>query len=290
MMTSGRKGFHGQLQTLRCFYKPRHRAAKDVFKMKNLIEKKYARLIALREKLALGGNSIGSWMQLPSAEVAEILSAGDFDWIAVDWEHGAFDVESLSKLFRAMELNDCLPFVRLPRADETYCKWALDAGAVGLIVPMVRSKEDVENVISWSTWPITGRRGVGFSRANLFGAHFEEYKGIARAPFMVPIIENKDALESLVDIATVPGVDALFVGPYDLSASLGCMGDFENKRFAAAMTEISTICKNLNKPFGLHIVHPDPNELKRVRDMGYRFNAYSLDTVMLAAQIKNLDL
>ena len=257
--------------------------------MQKLVVKKIELVRRLRHKLEEGGYSTGTWMQLPCADIAEILSSGPFDWVAVDWEHGSFDIETLSGIFRAVEINDCLPFVRLPRADEAYCKWALDAGAVGLIIPMIRSVEEVRKAISWSAWPESGARGVGFSRANLYGADFDAYKTLASAPFIVPIIENTDALSSLRDIAQIPGVDALFVGPYDLSASLGCMGDFDNKSFVSAMESISTTCRDLNKPFGVHVVNADPKELLSVQKMSYRFNAYSMDTVMLGAQIRQLE-
>lgn len=252
------------------------------------VNDKWQHLQQVREKLATGGYSLGTWMQITNADVGEILSTGPFDWIAIDWEHGAFDQESLKSVFRAIESGGCLPFARLPIADEAYCKWALDSGAAGVIVPMVRSAEEVAQALAWSAWPPAGVRGVGFSRGNLYGHFFDEYKPLGQQPFFVPIIENKQALSNLEAIVEVPGVDAIFIGPYDLSASLGCMGDFDSPVFVSAMNQIAEICSEASIPFGMHVVQADPNELHRVQGLGYRFNAYSIDTVMLRGQIEAL--
>ena len=126
-------------------------------------------LEGLRERLKAGDVTIGSWMQLRDPSVAEIMGRSGYDWVALDLEHGQFSLSSLPDLFRALESGDTLPLVRLALGDDTECKQVLDAGAAGVIVPMIRSAEHLLLVRSACCWPDAGTRGVGFSRANLFG-------------------------------------------------------------------------------------------------------------------------
>ena len=129
----------------------------------------------IRQRLRSGGHSIGSWIQIPHGSVAEIMGQAGYDWVAVDLEHGSISVQQLPGLFRALELGGTLPLVRLAQGHPKDCKQALDAGAGGVIVPAVESAAQLNQVRDACRWPPTGTRGVGFSRANLFGKHFEAY-------------------------------------------------------------------------------------------------------------------
>ena len=124
---------------------------------------------SIRQSLAANQPSVGSWMQIPHASVAEIMGQAGYDWVAVDMEHGTISVHQLPDLFRALELGDTLPLVRLAHGNPKDCKQALDAGAGGVIVPMVESASQLITVRDACRWPPSGTRGVGFSRANLFG-------------------------------------------------------------------------------------------------------------------------
>jgi 2-dehydro-3-deoxyglucarate aldolase len=135
-----------------------------------------ARVREMRAKLRAGQPSVGSWMQIPHASIAEILGDAGYDWVAADLEQGAITLADLPDLFRALELGGTLPLVRLAKGDVTDCKHALDAGAGGVIVPMIESAEQLIAVRDACRWPPAGRRGVGFSRANLFGKYFQEYR------------------------------------------------------------------------------------------------------------------
>ena len=152
----------------------------------NRIEKRNA----IRAKLSSGQVSIGSWIQLPNASVAEILGQAGYDWVAVDLEPGLIDISQLPDLFMALELGDTLPMVRLAQGHPKDCKLALDAGAGGVIIPMVESAAQLRSIREACCWPPAGTRGVGFSRANLFGKHFETYNEEAQAPLVVAMIEN----------------------------------------------------------------------------------------------------
>jgi len=233
----------------------------------------------IRQKLASNKPSIGSWIQIPHSSVAEIMGQAGYDWVAVDMEHGAISVHQLPDLFRALELGDTLPLVRLAHGQPKDCKHALDAGAGGVIVPMVESAEQLIAVRNACRWPPSGTRGVGFSRANLFGKHFETYREEAQAPLLVAMIENICAVDALNEILAVDGLDAILIGPYDLSASMGITAQFENPVFIAAMERIRTLCFKANIPCGIHVVMPEPDVLKLRIKEGYKFIAYSIDSV-----------
>jgi 2-dehydro-3-deoxyglucarate aldolase len=236
---------------------------------------------AIRQDLAAGNPSVGSWMQIPSGSVAEVMGRAGYPWVAVDLEHGSIGVEQLPDLFRALELGGTLPLARIAHADAKDCKQALDAGAGGIIVPMVESAQQLARMRDACRWPPAGTRGVGFSRANLFGGTFDEYGAEAQAPLLVAMIEHANGVSALDEILQVEGLDAILVGPYDLSASLGITAQFQEAKFTSAIDAIRMKCAARKVPCGVHVVAPSPADLQaRIAD-GYRFIAYSIDAVFL---------
>lgn len=235
----------------------------------------------IRDRLRSDGHSIGSWIQIPHASVAEIMGQAGYDWVAVDMEHGAIGVHQLPDIFRALELGGTLPLVRLAHGHPKDCKLALDAGAGGVIVPMVETAAQLTGVRDACRWPPAGTRGVGFSRANLFGKHFDTYREEAQAPLLVAMIEHVRAVEGLEEILSVEGLDAILIGPYDLSASMGMTAKFDAPEFIVAMDRIRMLCSQYHIPCGVHVVMPDVDALKRRVSEGYRFIAYSIDAVFL---------
>jgi 2-dehydro-3-deoxyglucarate aldolase len=235
----------------------------------------------IRDNLRNGGLSVGSWMQIPNSSVAEIMGQAGYEWVAIDMEHGAVAVHQLPDLFRALELGDTLPLARLAHGHAKDCKQALDAGAGGVIVPMVESGESLAAVRDACRWPPAGTRGVGFSRANLFGKNFEAYREEAQAPLLVAMIEHARAVDCLDEILSIKGLDALLIGPYDLSASMGLTANFNHAKFSRAMETIRTQAAAREIPCGVHVVAASYDELERRIDEGYRFLAYSIDAVML---------
>jgi len=235
----------------------------------------------IRQNLKNGENSVGSWMQIPNASIAEIMGQAGYDWVAVDMEHGAISVHQLPDLFRALELGETLPLARVAQGEAKDCKQALDAGAGGVIVPMVESAEQLEKVRDVVRWPPAGKRGVAFSRGNLFGKKFDEYIEEAQQPLMVAMIEHIDAIESLEDILKVEGLDAILIGPYDLSASMRLTAQFDHPEFLQVMKKIKDSSDKARMPCGEHVVAPSADELQEKIDSGYRFIAYSIDSVFL---------
>ena len=226
--------------------------------------------------------SIGTFAQTNSPEVLEILSSQGYEWIALDLEHGQINLNDLTNLFRAIEVNNCLPLVRLGDNSEYSCKKVMDAGAAGVIIPLTKNAKELKDIINYCIWPPKGKRGVGFSRANQYGKNFKNYsRNLSQNPLIIAMIENKEFVSNIDDIIKINTVDAFFIGPYDLSASLGRPGDFDSKIFKKTLQKILTVCKKNKKPLGIHIVNPNPKELKKKISTGYQFMAFSLDTVFL---------
>jgi len=240
-----------------------------------------------REKLVTDQASVGSWIQLSGSSSAEIMAHAGYDWIAVDLEHGSITTNQLPDLFRSLESGRTMPLVRIAQGESKDCKQALDAGAYGVIVPMVSSAQQLKLVISYCCWPPSGRRGVGFSRANLFGKYFDSYSEEAQHPIIIAQIEEINAVDNLESILSVSGLDAIMVGPYDLSASMGITGQFGHEKFITIMKTILDIAKSKGVPCGIHVVKPDNQELKQRIQEGYKFIAYSIDSVFLNSSSKN---
>ena len=247
-------------------------------------------ITTIREKLCSGGCSIGSWIQIPHPSIAEIMGQAGYDWVAVDMEHGAVSVHQLPDLFRALELGNTLPLARLAQGHIKDCKQALDAGAGGVIVPMVESAEQLECVRDAVQWPPAGKRGVAFSRANLFGKNFDSYIEEAQQPLLVAMIEHVNAIENLNAILQVEGLDAILIGPYDLSASMGLTAQFGQPEFISAMADIKSKADHAGIPCGVHVVAPSADDLRDKLDGGYRFIAYSIDSVFLNWAVARPDI
>ena len=241
----------------------------------------------IRNKLKNNQVSIGTWQQIPHASISEIMGNAGYDWVAVDMEHGSVSTEQLPDLFRAIELGGTLPLARIAESKPKDCKRALVAGAGGIIAPMVENAEQLKMVRNACCWPPTGTRGVGFSRANLFGKNFESYKEEAQSPLLIAQIEHIKAINNLDKILQVNGLDAVIVGPYDLSASMGITGEFDSQEFKDLIDSIISCCKKYNVSCGDHVVQPDQKLLDSRINQGYRFIAYGTDGIFTYINSQN---
>lgn len=237
----------------------------------------------LRELIKKGKPTIGSWMQIPSAEIAEILAANNsYDWIVIDMEHGSFCRNDIPSIIRSMEIYDVLPFVRLQSNKDSSVKDIVDCGFYGYIVPMIESSNQLENIFKQFNYPPIGERGVGFSRSNQYGINFKTKINSKEIPFLVAMIETKKAIDNLKDILSFKHLDAVIIGPYDLSASLNICGEFENPIFLNTFKYIQDACKQFGIPFGIHLIEPCNIKLKKIIKEGSKFIPFSIDTVMLS--------
>jgi 2-dehydro-3-deoxyglucarate aldolase len=241
-------------------------------------------MINLRQLLKEGGFAIGSWINTCNPVVAELMAAAGFDFLTVDAEHSAVDVPQAQMLFQAIGAGnpDCAPLVRLPGTDYAVTKRFMDAGAAGVIAPLINSPEQARELVRAVKYPPKGERGVGFCRANMYGMHFDEAIANANDRTLVCVqIEHVEGVRSIDEILSVPGVDAVFIGPYDLSASMGITAQFEHPDMQKAMRRILDACKEHGIVPGVHVVQPDVAEVVRRYKEGYRLIAYSLDITML---------
>lgn len=226
--------------------------------------------------------TFGAWMQIGHPAIAEIFAKAGFDWICVDLEHGAIDLETMTNIFRTIDALDCVPVARLPLNDLVWIHRSLDAGAKGLIIPMVKAAEEAERAIREAKYPPRGVRGFGYSRANMYGMEFDEYVKTANDEIaMVMQIEHKDAIANLEDIVKVDGVDGLFIGPLDLSGSMGITGQLDHPDMLAALDKYRKVCQDNNKSAGMHIVRPNPENIRAAIEEGYTLVALGLDNVFL---------
>lgn len=243
----------------------------------------------LKNKLKNRKLTLGSWITIGHPIVAEVMAKSGFEWLTIDMEHSAITLDIAQNLIRTIELNGCVPLVRVHENDPCFIKRVMDAGAVGVIVPMVNSKNDAEKAVKAVRYPPIGCRGIGLARAQDYGFNFEGYKKwLEKNSIVIVQIEHIDAVKNLREILSTNGVDGFIVGPYDISGSLGKPGDFENPEFKKCIEEIMKIAKETRKPAGFHVVPPDFNEVKKIVDLGYSFVAISLDTLFLGKMSENM--
>ena len=226
--------------------------------------------------------SIGSWITLGHPAIAEIMVKAGYEWLAVDLEHSAISIRDAEDLIRIIDLAGVIPLVRLTSNNHDQIKRVMDAGAGGVIVPMVNSPEQAQQAIEAVKYPPNGKRGIGLARAQGYGAKFQKYLEWQKENTIVIVqIEHIDAVNNIDAIFSVDGVDGFIIGPYDLSGSLGIPGQFDHPDYIAAVDKINVEAKKMNVMSGIHIIEPNPELLKQRIKEGYRFIAYSLDTRML---------
>ncbi len=236
----------------------------------------------VKSKLQKGELTVGSWISLGNNAIAEIFAKSGFDWLVIDIEHSVINIEAVGDLIRTIDLCGVTPLVRLTSNDSNQIKRVMDAGAHGIVVPMVNSIDDATNAVSATRYYPKGHRGVGLARAQGYGAQFNEhYEWQKYGPIVIVQIEHIQALDQLEGILSVEGVDGFIIGPYDLSSSMGIPGEFDNSQFLETIDYIRRVGKELGCPSGIHIVEPDTAKLKESIDLGYRFIAYSVDIRML---------
>lgn len=243
----------------------------------------------LKNKLKNKDFTVGSWLTIGNEITTEIMAKSGYDWLTVDLEHSAIGIDIAQKMIRVIELCGCTPLVRVGSNDQTIIKRVMDAGSAGVIVPMVNSKAEAQDAVAFTKYPPVGIRGVGLARAQKYGLDFPGYKKWCDENSVVIVqVEHIKAVENLKEILTVDGVDGFIIGPYDLSASLGHPGEFEHPSVLEALSEVKKVSQELNVLSGFHVIPPDPQEFNKKMDEGYKFLAYSLDSLILAQKNKEM--
>lgn len=226
--------------------------------------------------------AIGTWLTMAHPAIAEIMCNADFDWVCLDMEHSSISIADVERLIRVIDLKGKAALVRLTNNDPNLAKRVMDVGAHGIIVPMVNSKKEAELAVKSIKYPPLGIRGVGLARAQSYGASFSEYhKWNQKHSTVIVQIEHIDAVNNLDEIFSVEGIDGYIIGPYDLSASMGIPGEFDNPKLIEAIKLVGEKAKEYGVPGGIHVVEPDVAAVKEKINEGFRFIAYSVDMRVL---------
>ena len=204
-----------------------------------------------RTRLKQGDLLIGTLITIPVPGVAEIMAEIGYDWLFVDTEHGSFNARGAEGILQAVD-HRCPCVVRVPSNEEVWIKKALDVGAAGIIAPGVNSTSEAERIVRMCKYPPRGTRGVGIGRAHGYGLKFKDYVTKANDEIAVVLqAENTNAVNTISDIVRVPDVDAILIGPYDLSASMGKMGKLDDAEVQAAIATVTEACRRAGVHLGI---------------------------------------
>lgn len=236
----------------------------------------------LKNKIKQGKATFGSWISLPCPTLTEIVAKCGFDWLVIDLEHSSIGINHVEEMIRAINIGECIPLVRLSSNDPVLAKKVMDIGAYGIIVPMVNTSEEARLAVSSVKYPPVGNRGVGLYRAQHFGKTFDDYKNTINQESVVIVqIEHKTAVENIDDILSVDGVDGCFIGPYDMSASYGLIGELDHPTIIEAKQKVLATALKRGIAAGIHVVKPSIEEVNARIKEGYNFIAYSTDAIVL---------
>ena len=244
----------------------------------------------LKKKINDNQLTIGTWLTIGHTSIVEILTQASFDWIAIDVEHNLISLDTLRHLIIAGQANNTAMFVRVAKNDEVSIKYALDAGADGIIVPMINSAKEAKEAVSYAYYPPKGKRGVGLSRAQGYGDNFNIYLDwVEKELTVIGQIEHINAINDLDSITKVDGLDALMIGPYDLSSSMGYPGQFDHPDVKKAIEKFNMVCNKNQMSSGLHIVPIEENRIVEAVKENYSFIAFGTDFNFMKASLKSIE-
>ncbi|MCL1595606.1 MAG: aldolase/citrate lyase family protein [Actinomycetia bacterium] len=233
--------------------------------------------------------TIGSWLQLADPNLTEIMARSGFDWLTIDLEHTSTTLAQAAEMIRIGSLAGVPMFARISGHDTDQIKRLLDMGVSGIIAPDVRSASDAERLAAACFYPPRGKRGVGLARAQGYGRSFKQYlEGSANDVVFIPQIEHIGAVDELDGILDVDGVAGFFVGPYDLSGSLGLPGQFDHPDVQAALDRVAEFIRPTGPFAGIHVVDPDINQLRSAIKRGYRFIGFASEMLIFSERMENL--
>ncbi|MEZ3114448.1 HpcH/HpaI aldolase/citrate lyase family protein [Halobaculum sp. MBLA0147] len=244
----------------------------------------------IRERLREGA-ATGVWLSIPSPTVAEVVAGTDADFVVADTEHTSSSVETVEAIVRAVEAasGETAPLVRAAWNDHVRIKRLLDTGAAGVIAPQVESAAEARSFVDATRYPPEGDRGLAAGRASAYGTELDDYYETAgdRLARIVQI-ESPTAVDAVGEIAAVDGVDSVFVGPADLSASLGMFGEYDVPAFREA---VERVLADSEVPVGTLAVTPD--QVDHWREVGFDYQVVATDVDALqrgvAASLDRVD-
>jgi 2-keto-3-deoxy-L-rhamnonate aldolase RhmA len=236
--------------------------------------------LSFRKRLQTGDTLIGALLQMPLPEVAETFVQAGYDWLFVDLEHSPMDARNALDVLAAVDSRiPCV--VRVPWNDEANIKKVLDIGATGVIVPLVNSAGDARLAVGRCKYPPVGFRSVGITRAQRFDLDFESYMQRANDEIAVIVqIEHIEAVKNIDAILDVPGIDGVFVGPFDMSGSMGLPGQINHPQVQEAIRQVIRACEQRN--VARCIYAHTPQHATAYMEQGYRVIGLCTDYIMLA--------
>lgn len=240
------------------------------------------------QRLQSGPVARGTWITFSDPAITEICAQAGFDFLVFDLEHAPLGIETLTLHLLALKGEATFPIVRVLWNEPFFVKQVLDTGAPGVMIPWVLTKEDAEKAVASCLYPGEGIRGFGPRRASQYGRKTRDYINRANQEvFCVLQIEHIKAVENLEAILSVPHIDAIFIGPWDLSGSLGILGQMDHPLLEEAITTIVTLARKHNLPVGI-AAGTDLREVERLQAWGIRFATLGTDYGIFAAKLEEL--
>lgn len=245
----------------------------------------------LREKMLSGEKTLGTFLELGSATSAECLGLAGLDYMIIDTEHGPFNPQSALNFVRAAKLYNITPLARVQEISRAAILKLLDVGVMGLVIPCVNSVSEAEDIVRFGKYAPLGERGVANTAGS--GFWFEDYAchGLPhyfetsnRESMLIPQCETLGCLEHLEEILALPGIDGIFVGPFDLSTAMGIPGEFDRPEFKDALRHIQGVCAAAKKPS--IIFAASEGAAGEGFKMGYDSVTYGMDATMLVNAFK----
>ena len=234
---------------------------------------------SFKTRLKNGETLVGSIVTLTSTDVAEIMSLVGFDYLWIETEHSPTDFVHVQMMIQAVG-GRCPCLIRIPDNNEVWIKKALDIGCNGIVIPQVKSASEAREAVECCLYPPRGKRSVGISRAHGYGMSFQDYVSTVNEELTIVLqVEHIEGVRNIESIVEVPGIGAILIGPFDLSGSLGLLGQITHPQVQKAIEEIKCHCEKAGVPAGIFAV--DAESARGFIEEGFNLIALSMDSIYL---------
>jgi 2-keto-3-deoxy-L-rhamnonate aldolase RhmA len=238
---------------------------------------------AFRQKLRGRQLLFGGWTSIGHPQITEVFATSGVDFIGIDIEHSTISLEQSLAIIAASQAARTICLPRIASHNPEMIKRLLDSGADGVIVPMVATPAEVENIIAWTKYPPDGRRSFGVARAQTYGHDFQNYaKRWNEASSIIIQIETVEGVENIEKLLAYDEIDGAMVGPYDLSGSLGIPGQIDSPKVQEAAKHVNEVCRKLGRACGTHLVEPTTAGMAKAVADGFTFALLASDVFLLA--------
>lgn len=236
----------------------------------------------IKHSLKSGGTAIGAFVTCNAPDLVEIIGLSGFDFVVIDTEHGPLSIESTVNLIRAAELRGLTPITRITNPMDSTILRSLDVGAHGIQVPQVNDIEAANHIVKSTKYFPMGNRGLAMPRSSDYGTHppMDYFKHINKETMIIVHCENKDGLENIEEIASIPEVDVIFLGPFDMSQSLWIPGEVNHPRIKEAAQRVVNVCKANGKAAGVFVTDGEQAKLKI--EEGFQYIAMGMDITLFS--------